>query len=173
MQNIGIDTNKFYKFTATVSLAVLIFCLSFDTIFLEPYNEKATDLNIQKAELASEIGYTLGLIKDLESGILDSTKNGYIEYFYYTNKDTSELIRYYSRLNNNFENQKNIDSLNKLNYQQAKNIFKDLVISNRQKVLETNIKVKQIFIFIIGFISICVFLLSMSRWYLERESIDK
>ncbi len=98
LEQLGLLTDNFYKFLTSLSLIAFIYCSSFDLIILAPHNKLMTDNNIETAKLASECGYLKGVSLDLTTIIKDSIKNGNIEYFYNSKKDTSELITYYSTL---------------------------------------------------------------------------
>lgn len=174
--NLGVDTSNFYKFTCTLSLCVFIFCISFESIFLIPYNDKISELNIQKAELSSDIGYYNGLAIDVSSTIknsiiLDSTKV-LASYYYYTKKDTSDIFHYYSSTSISNNEKQLIDSLNIINKKLSKAKFKSCAINQTSKALEKNISYRLYFSYIIGVISFLIFVILLYTWYKKRESID-
>ncbi len=173
MNNIGLNTDNYYKFICTLSLIASIYFFSFDTLYLEPYNSKMTDINIQTAELASEIGYLKGLSLDFNQLVKDSIKNGYVEYFYFSKNDTIEKIKYYSNFNTSKRIKLIVDSLNKINRQYSKAVFKEKAISDTKRIIEKNNRIKQSIFVILGIISSLIFFYSLRKWYIYRKDIDK
>ena len=173
MSTIGINTDNFYKFICTISLAATIYCFSFDTIFLEPYNNKTTQLNLEKAELAAEIGYLKGVSSDLFEIIKDTIKYGEVTYFYYSKKDTSEFVKYYSNYKLTKETKLIIDSLNEVNRNYAKFRFKANAITQMQNASEKNYFRRELTFWVFGIISFVIFIWSLLKWFYERKEIDK
>jgi len=172
MESLGINTENIYKFICTISLLLTVYCFSFDTIILEPHNLKATEFNLQKAEIASELGYLKGVSLDLAEQIKDSTRFGEVKYFYYS-KDTTEFIRYYSSLNTTSTAKKVIDSLNKVNRDYGKFVFKSKAISDSQKILEENLNTGKWIFRSLGTLALISFLISLIIWYKNRKEFDK
>ncbi|MCG8734721.1 hypothetical protein [Tenacibaculum finnmarkense] len=173
MNNIGINTDSFYKFIATLSLICTIYCLSFDKLYLEPNILKTTEFNLEKAELTAEIGYLKGLTLDLYSKCKDSIENGEIKYFYWNKKDTTEMVSYYSNLNVSETSKKIIDKLNETNREYAKCLFKAKAINDTQLAIEKNYILRELIFIFVGIISFIIFILSLIMWYKKREEIDK
>ena len=168
----GINTGNFYKFICTISLALMVYCFSFDTVFLEPYNAKAAELNIQKAELCAEDGYLRGKLLDLTIPHIENLKT--VEYFMFNHeKDTSEVAKYYSSSGLSDSLRIIIDSVNIMYRAYAKSHFKYDAILEYSKALKRNTKVMQWILSILGVCSLIAFIFSLSLWYNKRDIIDK
>jgi len=173
IDNIVISTDNFYKFLTTLSLLSFIYCSSFDTLFLSPYNNLIIENNIQSSKLGAERGYLKGISMDLTTLIPDSIAKRNIYYFHYNTKDTTEFCFYYCSINLDKYNKKNIDSLNLINKQLAEKIFILKTIEDANIVHEKNVKMRGWIMNIVAVVSLIIFLFGLYKWYKLRNKIDK
>ena len=173
LDNLSISTDNFYKFCTTLSLLSTIYFFSFKHLFLEPYNQRATLDNIEIANLSAEYGYLKGQSLDLTTSFDSLLKNGNVQYFYLTKKDTSNIIYYYSTWLLKGNNKTMVDSLNLVNQRFGKVEFKLKALRDTQKVLEENIILEGYISSLLGGISIAIFFTSLFKWYKIRDEIDK
>lgn len=173
IDKLGIVTDNFYKFLTTLSLVAFIYCSSFDTLFLSPYNEQIIKNNIETARLGAEKGYLTGLSKDLTTLIPDTLREKNIAYFYTDLKDTSDFVFYYCTLTQDSHTKQILDSLNRINKLLAQSTFTIKTIQDSNKTLENNIIVKGWLMNIFGVISLLTFLFGLNNWYKLRTVIDK
>jgi hypothetical protein len=105
--------------------------------------------------------------------IKDSVKNGTVGYYYHNKKDTSEIVMYYSNFKVAKPTQAVIDSLNKLNREYSKFLFRAKAITDYQRVLEKNIAINRWLFKFFGLISLIAFVFSLSKWHKYRIDLDK
>lgn len=172
MQHLGLNTDNFFKFLTTLSLIGTIYFFSFDVLFLEPYNNLVADYNLQKAQIAAEYGYLKGVSLDLTELVKDSLNDRTVEYFYYDSNDTSEFVTYYSSSGTPEKTKRRIDSLNLINKEYAKVLFKSIALSETQIALERNLDIKQWLFLFLGLICLITFLIAVSLWHKYRKEID-
>lgn len=173
IDKLGLNTDNFYKFLTTLSLLAFIYCSSFDTLFLSPYNKLIIENNIQTSKLGAEEGYLKGVSKDLTTLVPDSIRKNNIAYFHYNYRDSTDLCYYYCSINLERYNKEIVDSLNLINKQLAEKIFIIKTIEDANLVHEKNIKVRGLIMNIVAIISLLIFLFGLCQWYILRKEIDK
>lgn len=173
IEKIGISTDNFYKFLTTLSLVSFIYCSSFDTLFLNPYNKQVIENNIKTSQLGAEKGYLIGVSKDLTTQLPDSIKKNNLVYFHFNVKDTSDFSYYYCSINIDKSLKKIVDSLNLTNKKLAEKMFVIRTIEDANTVNEKNIKIRGFIMSALAIISFITFLIGLWKWYKLRNEIDK
>ena len=169
IKGVGISTDNFFKFITTVSLLIVIYCVSFDTLFMQPHNNQIVRNNIMTAELSAKYGYSTGLLLDLEAEIRDSINMSEItdklEYYYWDDKSKSESFRYYRTTGMDRISKKLLDSLNNINSRTAGYNFRLEAIESHNRVIEKSIGITKALITIIGIAFFIIMLWGLTRWY--------
>ncbi len=169
IKGVGISTDNFFKFITTVSLLIVIYCVSFDTLFIQPHNNQIVKNNIITAELSAKYGYNSGLLLDLEAEIRDSINiddiTDKLSYFYWDEKSKSESFRYYRTSGMEKNNKRLLDSLNLISSKTADYNFRLEAIESHNRAIEKSLKITRILITIIGIVFFIVMLWGLRKWY--------
>ena len=172
-----INSSSFYKFVCTASLVACVYCASYDSLFLTPYNENKNENYLELAELHADFGYYHGMSNQQYDQIKDSLVRGQSLYprINLTHDESPERVSYYYILPTiKDENTKTlVDSLNKISRLYAVAMVKSHVLRNQNIVLEKNIHIREWITLVFGILSFLVFVWSLRRWYKERGVIDK
>ena len=173
IDNLGIATDNFYKYLTTLSLVAFIYCSSFDTLFLYPYNKLMTEHNIELAKLDAERGYLSGVSEDLMLLIPDSVQDKRMRYAFIGSRDTSEIAYYYSSILLDSTTKKIVDSFNIIQKKWAEKTFIIGTIEEVNMEHEANVKSRYYIMLIFGIISFIFFCFGLFKWYSLRHKIDK
>jgi hypothetical protein len=168
--SLGINTDNFYKYITTLSLASTIYFFSFDQSHTIPLNKHMTNTNLSIAELAADIGFLKGEILDYKELKTDSYNT--IDYCYHHDNDSSEVISYFIQNNYALSNEE-ITKYNDINYEYAKRVFKLKVIKDSRKSIIKNYRIRTWAFMIFGTISFVIFITSLFFWYKNRNEFDK
>ena len=173
IKNIGINTDSIYKFITTLSLFSLIYCLSYEDLFLVPHNKIMLNNNIQLVEWDASKLYLSNLSNDLILSLNDSIKKNYTLQSTNYNTDTFPFGKYFNSSLLTGQNKIIADSINLINKEFDILNLKIQMLSSSSQESYRMIKTKRWVSLISGILFGVVFVLSMIAWYTKRKEIDK
>ena len=174
MNNIGIDTNNFYKFVCTTSLILSIYFFSCYSIYWDKYNDKIFNYNFQNIELICEKGYFDGISIDLTNLLKDSLTS-INEYGCYYPAENATIIStgYYTTTNLNDTLKILTDSLNNVNKACISLEYKITELDHFLRNMERDFIVQRFLFVFLGFLFLITFFIGLVFWYKNKEKIDK
>jgi hypothetical protein len=175
LEQLALLSDNFYKFLTTLCLAVFIYCISFPTLFLQPYTE--TYYKYKKEILYNDARqYYLEQVKyDLFSQIKDTNAIKSRFYFIHLEDSPNSLDsvemknKYYFVSGLDSSTKAAVDSLNKI-YFQILILKNETYIDYKHIKLEyDNLSTREYICWVLGILSFIGFIGGMLKWKIDNN----